>query len=57
MTLMFSTRATGVLELPLAEVWRYGRYGKSRLPGRLRVSFEFIVFERSVKVPSSDVEV
>lgn len=54
---MFSTWATGGLELPLAEVWRYGRYGKSRLPGRLRVNFELIVFERSVKVPSRDVEV
>lgn len=47
-----SAQATSGAELPLAQ-----RCGKSRLSEKLRVSFEFIMVERSMRLPCGDVEV
>lgn len=43
--------------MPLAEIRRLGRCGKSRSAVKLRVSFKFVKFERSIRSPSGDVEV
>ena len=46
----------GGMKLPLAEMERCERYEKSSSAGKLS-NFEFVMFERSVRSPGSDVEV
>ena len=47
--------AAGGVESPLAEMHRLGKYGKSRLAGKLS-NFEFVMLERPVRSPRCDVE-